>query len=103
MDVATQFKPVRRGGLPSEEQAVCYRETAKRFKAAIRAPLILVGLWFLQPVKPVGEGEGLYRVPDRRQREKEKSRWRKARSSLRSIHTDLTSLRSGCTIAAPSI
>ncbi|NUQ61346.1 MAG: hypothetical protein HUU20_02590 [Pirellulales bacterium] len=43
MDAASKFKPVRRGGLPSEEHEVYYREPAKRFKAAIGVPLILVG------------------------------------------------------------
>ena len=43
MDAASKFKPVRRGGLPSEDQEVYYREPAKRFKATIGVPLILVG------------------------------------------------------------
>lgn len=43
MDAASKFKPVRRGGLPTEDREVYYREAAKRFKATIGVPLILVG------------------------------------------------------------
>ena len=43
MDAASQFKPVRRGGLPSEDREVYYREAAQRFKATLGLPLILVG------------------------------------------------------------
>lgn len=43
MDAASKFKPVRRGGLPSEDNEVYYREAAKRLKATIGVPLILVG------------------------------------------------------------
>jgi 2,4-dienoyl-CoA reductase-like NADH-dependent reductase (Old Yellow Enzyme family) len=42
-DEASQFKPVRRGRLPSEEQEVFYRDAAKRYKETIKVPLILVG------------------------------------------------------------
>jgi 2,4-dienoyl-CoA reductase-like NADH-dependent reductase (Old Yellow Enzyme family) len=42
-DAASQFKPVRRGKLPSEEHEVFYREAAKRYKGSINVPLILVG------------------------------------------------------------
>ena len=42
-DAASQFKPVRRGKLPSEKQEVYYRESAKRYKESIGVPLILVG------------------------------------------------------------
>ena len=43
MDTASKFKPVRRGGLPSEDREVYYRAAASRFKSAIGVPLILVG------------------------------------------------------------
>ena len=43
MDAASKFKPVRRGGLPSEDHEVYYRAAAIRFKSAIGVPLILVG------------------------------------------------------------
>jgi 2,4-dienoyl-CoA reductase-like NADH-dependent reductase (Old Yellow Enzyme family) len=42
-DAASQFKPVRRGRLPSEDKEVFYRDAAKRFKDDIDVPLILVG------------------------------------------------------------
>ncbi len=42
-DAASQFKPVRRGKLPSEEHEVFYREAAKRYRKCIKVPLILVG------------------------------------------------------------
>lgn len=43
MDAASKFKPVRRGGLPSEDQEVYYRAAASQFKSVIGVPLILVG------------------------------------------------------------
>jgi 2,4-dienoyl-CoA reductase-like NADH-dependent reductase (Old Yellow Enzyme family) len=43
MDAASKFKPVRRGGLPSDDREVYYRAAASRFKSAIGLPLILVG------------------------------------------------------------
>lgn len=43
MNAASRFKPVRRGELPSEEQEVYYRAAARRFRATIGVPLILVG------------------------------------------------------------
>ncbi len=43
MDAASKFKPVRRGGLPTEDREVYYRMAASRFRAAISVPLILVG------------------------------------------------------------
>ncbi len=116
MDAASKFKPVRRGGLPSEDREVYYREAAKRFKAAIGVPLILVGgirsytvaerliedgiadyISLSRPFirephlvarwksgdteksacgscnmcfRPIVEGEGMYCVAERRQREK---------------------------------
>lgn len=42
-DGASQFKPVRQGRLPSEEQEVFYRDAAKRYKEVANTPLILVG------------------------------------------------------------
>lgn len=42
-DEASQFKPVRQGRLPSEDREVFYRDAAKRFKAAVNVPLVLVG------------------------------------------------------------
>ncbi len=42
-DEASQFKPVRRGRLPSEEKEVFYRDAARRYKETITVPLILVG------------------------------------------------------------
>jgi 2,4-dienoyl-CoA reductase-like NADH-dependent reductase (Old Yellow Enzyme family) len=42
-DGASQFKPVRQGRLPSEEQEVFYRDAAKRYKEVVNTPLILVG------------------------------------------------------------
>ncbi len=42
-DEASQFKPVRRGRLPSEEKEVFYRDAARRYKETISVPLILVG------------------------------------------------------------
>ena len=42
-DAAGNFTPIRRGRLPSEDQEVYYREAAKRFKASLGVPLILVG------------------------------------------------------------
>ncbi len=42
-DEASQFKPVRRGRLPSEEKEVFYRDAARRYKETIKVPLILVG------------------------------------------------------------
>jgi len=42
-DAASQFKPVRRGRLPSEDKEVFYRDAAKRYKESIDVPLIVVG------------------------------------------------------------
>lgn len=43
VDAASQYNPVRRGRLKSEEQEAYYREAAKRFKERIGVPLVLVG------------------------------------------------------------
>ncbi len=42
-DEASQFTPVRRGRLLSEEKEVFYRDAARRYKETITVPLILVG------------------------------------------------------------
>ena len=42
-DAVSQFKPVRRGKLRSEENEVFYRGAATRYKESINVPLILVG------------------------------------------------------------
>jgi 2,4-dienoyl-CoA reductase-like NADH-dependent reductase (Old Yellow Enzyme family) len=42
-DAASQFKPVRRGRLPSEDKEVFCHDAAKRYKETIKVPLILVG------------------------------------------------------------
>lgn len=42
-DVASHFTPVRPGKLSTELREVYYRDAAKRFKAILRIPLILVG------------------------------------------------------------
>ena len=43
-DEASQFKPVRRGRLPSEEKEVFYRDAAKRYKETINGAADL-GWW----------------------------------------------------------
>jgi 2,4-dienoyl-CoA reductase-like NADH-dependent reductase (Old Yellow Enzyme family) len=42
-DAASRFSPIRPGELRSEDREVYYREAARRFKAIVRTPLILVG------------------------------------------------------------
>jgi 2,4-dienoyl-CoA reductase-like NADH-dependent reductase (Old Yellow Enzyme family) len=42
-DAVSQFKPVRRGKLRSEENEVFYRGAAARYKESVKVPLILVG------------------------------------------------------------